>query len=92
MYLLDLNEAGDLSVTAEKIPRSFSNATNKPDLFYRLNVVPLTLSAFRERKEAIVIPARYCVDAKVNSGSEQECRMGAIPHRQFCEPEWRNSM
>jgi hypothetical protein len=91
--LLDLTKASDLSITAEQIPWSFLDATNidaekvaregrfKLKFCYRLNLVPLILSPLKTRKETMLIVARYCADAKGNSGSEQKCRMGAIPHR-----------
>jgi len=51
-----------ISATNQNLEEKIKNATFREDLFYRLNVVPISIPPLRQRKEDIPILAKYFVE------------------------------
>lgn len=48
-----------IAATHRDLPRMVGDGSFRQDLFYRINVVPVTIPPLRERKEDVVMLARY---------------------------------
>jgi len=58
-----------LSATNEPLEKRIEEGTFREDLFYRLNVIPITLPSLRERREDIPLLAMHFLRNKINSRS-----------------------
>jgi DNA-binding NtrC family response regulator len=58
-----------LSATNEPLEKRIEEGTFREDLFYRLNVIPITLPSLRERREDIPLLVMHFLRNKINSRS-----------------------
>jgi two-component system nitrogen regulation response regulator GlnG len=57
-----------IAATHKNLPELIEAGRFRQDLFYRLNVVPISLPALRERREDIVLLARHFLDKAAQDG------------------------
>ncbi|MGE4324020.1 MAG: sigma-54-dependent transcriptional regulator [Sphingobium sp.] len=57
-----------IAATHKDLPQLIADSRFRQDLYYRLNVVPITLPALRERREDVVMLARHFLDRAAQEG------------------------
>jgi two-component system nitrogen regulation response regulator GlnG len=57
-----------IAATNKDLPRLIEENKFRQDLYYRLNVVPISLPALRERREDVILLARHFLDRAAQEG------------------------
>ncbi|MGV3769749.1 MAG: nitrogen regulation protein NR(I) [Sphingobium phenoxybenzoativorans] len=57
-----------IAATNQQLPALIAESRFREDLYYRLNVVPISLPALRERGEDVALLARHFLDIAANEG------------------------
>ncbi|WP_437812682.1 sigma-54-dependent transcriptional regulator [Sorangium sp. So ce1078] len=79
-----------LSATNRDLPRAIAEGSFREDLYFRLNVIELTLPALRDRPEDIVPIALHLLEHRVARGAAAEGRVALGPRARHAltEHDW----
>lgn len=77
-----------LAATNEPLEERVKGGTFREDLYYRLNVIPLTLPNLRERKDDIPLLASHFIRDKVNPRNGQPFQITRQAMQVLCAHDW----
>jgi DNA-binding NtrC family response regulator len=77
-----------LAATNENLEQLVRDGRFREDLFYRLNVVPISMPALRERKDDIPMLVAHFLRDKIHSRSGQPCRITQRALDALCAHSW----
>ena len=77
-----------ISATNKDLTEEMSKGRFREDLFYRLNVIPLTLPALRERGSDIVVLAEYLLAKTAQEAGREKIHFSASVINAFLAYEW----
>ena len=77
-----------ISATHRDLPAMIARGEFREDLFYRLNVLSLTLPPLRDRGEDILLLARHFVERAVAQTRRPECRLTAEAEAALKSAPW----
>ncbi len=77
-----------VATTNRNLEEAVKNGEFRQDLYYRLNVIPLTMPPLRERKNDILLLARYFIDRYSKQYDKKIKKMSRTSCRRFLENSW----
>ncbi len=77
-----------LATTNRNLEESVRNGEFRQDLYYRLNVIPLTLPPLRERKEDVERLAEYFIERFSRQYAKHVKKMSKSSQRRFAHYDW----
>ncbi|ARI78987.1 sigma-54 interaction domain-containing protein [Halobacillus mangrovi] len=80
-----------VSATNKRLKESVENNLFREDLYFRLNVVPITIPPLRERKEDIVPLIQYALDLFTKRYKRKRTMSREVLH-ELTELEWRGNV
>ncbi|MFQ5700778.1 MAG: sigma-54-dependent transcriptional regulator [Acidobacteriota bacterium] len=77
-----------LAATNKNLPESIKNGTFREDLFFRLNVIPLTVPPLRERRQDIPLVARHFMKELAAGYARRPLRFSEAAMSAMCSYAW----